>query len=631
MESSDEEDMEKHRIHLRPVTLRTRCTSCPGPDGLEVSFRGRSLRGEEVEVPPGLLGYMMVMEEKSVGKQDFSAGSDKEEQELVEPPEALEWDFDRFIHASASFSRFTLWGLESNPGPYAKVRAALTWPSLAEAIHKQAFQKPPPSRRLLKGLVHQRTGTQLHRENSRTYRPRLVVVEQLRSMCMSIQQQWMHPVAVKASPGQLGSHHLRLACASGRPWEAGGLRGGDSGTPEAGEGENTVIKAGRWKENVLRSVSEKLQATEDGERDSKRTQPDTAPATSSGGPRIPSGHHLTCAHHLGLGIVGNSMVVLVVMRTKHMRTPTNCYLVSLAVADLMVLVAAGLPNITDSIYGSWVYGYIGCLCITYLQYLGINASSCSITAFTIERYIAICHPIKAQFLCTFSRAKKIIIFVWAFTSIYCMLWFFLLDLNINTYKDAIVVSCGYKISRNYYSPIYLMDFAVFYCVPMILATVLYGFIARILFLNPIPSDPKENSKTCKNGSTHQNKNLNSKTSNRCFNSTISSRKQMETCSEVLHSPRVTGSQRFSESEAHDHSGSLSWAAVPLSQHRSRGHELVGAVAAAVAAAADSAQRLSVKEETIFLRDGPTRVTDLAQLLTEILGAPETANTDLEDS
>ena len=107
-----------------------------------------------------------------------------------------------------------------------------------------------------------------------------------------------------------------------------------------------------------------------------------------------------------------------------------------------------------------------------------------------------------------------------------MLWFFLLDLNISTYKDAIVVSCGYKISRNYYSPIYLMDFGVFYVVPMILATVLYGFIARILFLNPIPSDPKENSNTWKNDSTHQNKNLNSKTSNRYFNSTVSSRKQV---------------------------------------------------------------------------------------------------------
>ncbi len=120
---------------------------------------------------------------------------------------------------------------------------------------------------------------------------------------------------------------------------------------------------------------------------------------------------LICA----LGIVGNVMVILVVLTTKHMRTPTNGYLVSLAVADLMVLIAAGLPSIADSLFGSWIFGHAGCLCITYFQYLGINASSCSITAFTIERYIAICHPIKAQFLCTFSRAKKIIFGVWVFT------------------------------------------------------------------------------------------------------------------------------------------------------------------------------------------------------------------------
>lgn len=87
----------------------------------------------------------------------------------------------------------------------------------------------------------------------------------------------------------------------------------------------------------------------------------------------------------GIGIVGNIMVVLVVLTTRHMRTPTNCYLVSLAVADLMVLVAAGLPNISESILATWVYGQAGCLGITYFQYLGINVSSCSITAFTVER------------------------------------------------------------------------------------------------------------------------------------------------------------------------------------------------------------------------------------------------------
>ncbi|KAL0968208.1 hypothetical protein UPYG_G00263850, partial [Umbra pygmaea] len=187
----------------------------------------------------------------------------------------------------------------------------------------------------------------------------------------------------------------------------------------------------------------------------------------------------------GLGIVGNIMVVLVVLTTRHMRTPTNCYLVSLAIADLTVLVAAGLPNVSDSLTGTWLFGHAGCLGITYLQYLGINVSSCSITAFTVERYIAICHPMRAQTVCTVSRAKRIIAGVWVFTCVYCMLWFFLVDIQM---KDG-TVQCGYRVSRDLYLPIYLIDFAVFYVIPLLLAIVLYGLIARILYLNPLPNQP----------------------------------------------------------------------------------------------------------------------------------------------
>uniref|UniRef100_A0A673M513 Thyrotropin-releasing hormone receptor n=1 Tax=Sinocyclocheilus rhinocerous TaxID=307959 RepID=A0A673M513_9TELE len=188
----------------------------------------------------------------------------------------------------------------------------------------------------------------------------------------------------------------------------------------------------------------------------------------------------------GVGIVGNIMVVLVVLTTRHMCTPTNCYLVSLAVADLMVLVAAGLPNISESLMATWVYGHAGCLGITYFQYLGINASSCSITAFTVERYIAICHPMRAQTVCTVSRAKRIIAGVWAFTCVYCMLWLFLVDIQVN--PDG-RVQCGYRVSRDLYLPIYLIDFAIFYVIPLLLAIALYGLIARILYLNPLPHPP----------------------------------------------------------------------------------------------------------------------------------------------
>ncbi|KAG9353018.1 hypothetical protein JZ751_017594 [Albula glossodonta] len=223
----------------------------------------------------------------------------------------------------------------------------------------------------------------------------------------------------------------------------------------------------------------------------------------------------------GVGIAGNIMVVLVVLRTKHMVTPTNCYLVSLAVADLIVLFAAGLPNISE-VVASWVYGYAGCLCITYLQYLGINASSCSITAFTVERYIAICHSIKAQFICTVSRAKKIIACVWIFTSLYCVMWFFLVNTNETVYLDGVVVRCGYRVSRTLYMPIYFLDFTLFYVVPLILATVLYGLIARILFMNPLPSDPDDRA------DIHQGRRKNTvKMSSKSNRGPVSSRKQWD--------------------------------------------------------------------------------------------------------
>jgi thyrotropin-releasing hormone receptor len=73
-----------------------------------------------------------------------------------------------------------------------------------------------------------------------------------------------------------------------------------------------------------------------------------------------------------IGVLGNLLVVLVVYRTRSMHSPTNCYLVSLAVADCVVLVAA-VPNEILSYYiigRQWIWGPIGCAIFTFLQNLG---------------------------------------------------------------------------------------------------------------------------------------------------------------------------------------------------------------------------------------------------------------------
>lgn len=55
-----------------------------------------------------------------------------------------------------------------------------------------------------------------------------------------------------------------------------------------------------------------------------------------------------------------------------MHSPTNCYLVSLAAADCVVLIAS-VPNEILSYYvigSQWIWGPIGCAIFVFLQNLG---------------------------------------------------------------------------------------------------------------------------------------------------------------------------------------------------------------------------------------------------------------------
>lgn len=204
---------------------------------------------------------------------------------------------------------------------------------------------------------------------------------------------------------------------------------------------------------------------------------------------------LVCA----VGVAGNAMVVLVVVRSLHTVTSTNCYLVSLATADLLVLLAAGVPTVTEAASARvWIFGHAGCLgIITYLQYVGINASTGSITAFTVERYLAICRPLSAQALCPAARAKRIAALVWLGTGACCVLWLFLVDTREAAYADGVQGQCGHRVARSLCLPAYFLDFALFPALPLGLATVCYALIARVLFAGPLPpGDPPRAKGAC---------------------------------------------------------------------------------------------------------------------------------------
>lgn len=61
---------------------------------------------------------------------------------------------------------------------------------------------------------------------------------------------------------------------------------------------------------------------------------------------------------------------------------------------------------------SYVFGEVSCILQGFASESAANATVLTITAFTIERYVAICHPFMSQTVSKLSRAIKHIIIIW---------------------------------------------------------------------------------------------------------------------------------------------------------------------------------------------------------------------------
>ncbi|MEE6525087.1 hypothetical protein FKM82_024895 [Ascaphus truei] len=140
------------------------------------------------------------------------------------------------------------------------------------------------------------------------------------------------------------------------------------------------------------------------------------------GPCRSSYFALICAVYLLIfvvGAVGNTLTCIVIIKHKIMRTPTNYYLFSLAFSDLLVLLL-GMPLELYELWSNYpfLFGNGVCYFKTLLFETVCFASILNVTALSVERYIAVVHPLRAKYVVTRNHAKRVIITVWV-VSILC--------------------------------------------------------------------------------------------------------------------------------------------------------------------------------------------------------------------
>lgn len=112
------------------------------------------------------------------------------------------------------------------------------------------------------------------------------------------------------------------------------------------------------------------------------------------------------------GILGNVVTCIIINKNKSMHTATNYYLFNLAISDLLLLIC-GMPL---DLYNMWIplqypFGTSLCMSLGMLSETTTNATVLTITSFTVERYIAICHPFR-QHTMDLNRAVKFIFAIW---------------------------------------------------------------------------------------------------------------------------------------------------------------------------------------------------------------------------
>nr|XP_029712702.1 QRFP-like peptide receptor isoform X1 [Aedes albopictus]XP_029712703.1 QRFP-like peptide receptor isoform X1 [Aedes albopictus] len=194
-----------------------------------------------------------------------------------------------------------------------------------------------------------------------------------------------------------------------------------------------------------------------------------------------------CIIIMCLGVIGNIMVPIVILKTKDMRNSTNIFLTNLSIADLLVLLVC-TPTVLVEVNSPpevWVLGEEMCKAVPFVELTVAHASVLTILAISFERYYAICEPLKAGYVCTKARALMICLAAWTVAAILTSPILMISSYEYVEYVNGkMVASCLTPVENFWHATFFVASIVVFFIVPLLILVVLYSVIAKNLMDNP---------------------------------------------------------------------------------------------------------------------------------------------------
>ena len=113
-----------------------------------------------------------------------------------------------------------------------------------------------------------------------------------------------------------------------------------------------------------------------------------------------------------LALAGNLLIFLALYRNRRLRNIANLYVLSLAVADVIVATFLFPFNAITSGLRKWPFGYNFAQFVSCIQLLWIGASVCTLILTTVNRYFCVVKPQRYSIFFSKKKATLSIILVW---------------------------------------------------------------------------------------------------------------------------------------------------------------------------------------------------------------------------
>ena len=185
-----------------------------------------------------------------------------------------------------------------------------------------------------------------------------------------------------------------------------------------------------------------------------------------------------------IGVVGNILVVIVIHHRGKKKRPGDCYLQSLAIADIGTLVITSpLVIIRMEMPVNWPFGEFACLYVYPVAEFFYGASVWSIVVIAANRYHQMFYlKIFSRTRPSLQRAKTIAALVWVLSFIIlCFPLYFVVD-----YRELLNGGqfCGPVKWTHFSETIYIICLTLLtYVIPLVVISFTYVAISRVLRQN----------------------------------------------------------------------------------------------------------------------------------------------------